>query len=435
MSASPDAIGRSVRLDGIDYVVTGVLPATVGPLEHQQEFFIAARWGTPPRKGPFFIITLGRVAPDSRAPAAAELHAINRRIFPLWRSSYQDERATWGLVDLKESLVYDFKSVGRLSLGAVALVWLIACVNASNLLVARVTSRRRELAVRSALGASRSRLIRYLLAESAVLAFSAAAVGIVLARIGIGLVQRFGEGFVPRATEIALAGRAWWLLVMVTAVSAAIFGLVPALHGTGGPVDDGLRSLGRSSTGNLRVRRLRQALVASQFAVATPLLIVGGLLLGSLNNLKRVDLGFDTRNLLTGYLALPRAEYREVGQQVAFWSELRAAPREDPGGDRTHLRRQPPTRGRRQPEQLQSGSLTDGGRPVRTGHHVGRGDARLLPAPQDQVVEGKAAPGLRRRRRRAAGDRGRSGVGEPLLSRARPRSESGCGAAAAAPAR
>ncbi len=323
MSGRPDAIGRSVRLDGIDLVVTGVLPAMVGPLLYRLDLFFAARWGTPPRKGPFFIITLGRVAQASRAPAAAELHAINRRIFPLWRASYQDERATWGLVDLKESLVHDFKSIGRLALGAVALVWLIACVNASNLLVARVTSRRRELAVRSALGASRSRLIRYLLAESAVLAFSAAALGIVLARVGIGLVLRFGEDFVPRATEIALAGRAFWVLVIVTAVSAAIFGLVPALHGTGGPVDDGLRSLGRSSTGNLRVRRLRQALVASQFAVATPLLIVGGLLLGSLNNLKRVDLGFDTRNLLTAYLALPRAEYREVGQQVAFWAELR----------------------------------------------------------------------------------------------------------------
>jgi putative ABC transport system permease protein len=331
LGARPDAIGRAVRLDGTDHVVTGVLPATVGPLEEQQDFFIAARWDTPRRKGPFFIVTLGRVAAASRAPAAAELHAINRRIFPLWRSSYQDERATWGLADLKDSLVNDFKTVGRLSLGAVALVWLIACVNASNLLVARITSRRRELAVRSALGASRSRVIRYLLAESALLAVSAAAVGVVLAGIGIGLVQRFGEGFVPRAAEIALAGPALWVLAAVTAVSAAIFGLIPALHGTGGPVDEGLRSLGRSSTGNLRVRRLRQALVSSQFAVATPLLVVGGLLLGSLNNLKQVDLGFDTSNLVTGHIVLPRAEYRDAGQQVAFWTELRRRIEQLPG--------------------------------------------------------------------------------------------------------
>ena len=323
MGGRSDAIGRTVRLDGIDHVVTGVLPAVTGPLERQQDFFIAAKWDTPRRKGPFFIITLGRVAESSRAAAVAELHAINRRIFPIWRASYQDERATWAIVDLKESLVSGFTSMGKLALGAVALVWLIACVNASNLLVARVTSRRRELAVRSALGASRSRLIRYLLAESAVLAVIAAAVGILLAQLGVGVVQRFGDSFVPRAAEIALAGRALWVLAITTTVSAAIFGLVPAFHGTGGPVDEGLRSLGRSATGNRRVRRLRQVLVASQFAVATPLLIVGGLLLASLNNLKQVDLGFDTRNLLTGSVFLPRAEYREVGQQVTFWTELR----------------------------------------------------------------------------------------------------------------
>src|SRR5512138_3505954 len=163
LGGRPDVIGRPVRLDGIDYRLVGVLPPTVGPLERRQDFFIAARWDTPPRKGPFFITTLGRVPLASRDAAVAELHAINRRIFPLWRSSYQDERATWGLADLQESMVRDFKSTGQLALIAVALVWLIACVNASNLLVARVTSRRRELAVRSALGASRPRVIRHLL--------------------------------------------------------------------------------------------------------------------------------------------------------------------------------------------------------------------------------------------------------------------------------
>jgi putative ABC transport system permease protein len=219
--------------------------------------------------------------------------------------------------------VHDFKPIARLSLIAVGLVWLIACVNASNLLVARVTSRRRELAVRTALGASRPRVIRYLLAESAILAAGAAFVGVALAVVGIGLVQGAGSIFVPRTTEIALAGRTLWVLLAVTATSGLMFGLVPALHGTGGPVDEGLRSLGRSSTGSRRVRRLRQALVGSQFAVATPLLIVAGLLLGSLDNLRKVDLGFDSSNLLTASILLPRAEYPESAKQVTFWDELR----------------------------------------------------------------------------------------------------------------
>jgi putative ABC transport system permease protein len=323
LGSRKDAIGQPIRLDGTDYTLTGVMPPAVGPLELNQDFFIAARWDTPRRKGPFFIITLGRVSDGARGSAAAELKAINKRIFPLWKASYQDERATWSLVDLKASLVNDFRPIARLSLAAVALVWLIACVNASNLLVARVTSRRRELAVRTALGASRPRVIRYLLAESAVLATAAALVGVAVAAVGIGLVQRFGAAYVPRTAEVVLAGRTLWILIAVTAVSIAIFGLVPALHGTGGPVDEGLRSLGRSSTGTSRVRRLRQMLVGSQFAVATPLLIVAGLLIGSLENLKRVDLGFDSRNLLTGNIFLPRSEYRDVAQMVSFWNELR----------------------------------------------------------------------------------------------------------------
>jgi putative ABC transport system permease protein len=318
-----DAVGKPVRLDGTDYSLVGVLPATVGPLELGQDLFVPAQWTTPPRKGPFFITALGRVSPGARGAAAAELHAINRRIFPLWRSSYQDEKATWALMDLKEWMVAGFNTTGTLSLVAVALVWLIACVNASNLLVARVTSRRRELAVRTALGASRERVVRYLLAESVLLAFSAAIVGAVLASIGVSLVQHFGLQFVPRVAEIALAGRPLWALVGVTALSALLFGLVPAIHGSGGPVDEGLRSLGRSSTGSAGVRRLRQALVASQFAVATPLLIVAGLLIGTLNHLRHVDLGFDTHNMLTASILLPTTQYRDVGQMVSFWTELR----------------------------------------------------------------------------------------------------------------
>jgi putative ABC transport system permease protein len=113
-----------------------------------------------------------------------------------------------------------------------------------------------------------------------------------------------------------------WLLIAVTIASGVLFGLVPALHGTGGPVDESLRSMGRSATGSLAARRLRRALVASQFAVATPLLVVAGLLLVSLNELRRVDLGFDTRNMLTGAIQLPPAQYSEDAS-IVFWDELK----------------------------------------------------------------------------------------------------------------
>jgi predicted permease len=319
-----DVIGAPIELDGVKYALAGVLPQDVGPLEQRLEFFAAAQWDTPPRKGPFFIIALGRLpSVADRAAATDELHAINRRIFPLWRASYQDEKATWNLMDLKAQVVGDVRAIAGLALAAVGFVWLIACANASNLLVARVTGRRRELAVRAALGASRGRVVRYLLAESGLLALGAAALGIALAWVGIGLLRDLGVRYFPRTQEIALDGPALWLLAALTSASAFLFGIIPAMHGTGGRVDASLRAIERSSTGSVAVRRLRRALVSSQFAIATPLLIVAGLLLVSLRELGRVDLGFDTRNLLSGSISLPAAQYAEPGRVAGFWDELK----------------------------------------------------------------------------------------------------------------
>ena len=323
LGGRPDVIGKPLRLDGSDHALAGILPRMVGPLEQGQELFVAAQWATPPRKGPFFITVLGRLRNGSeRSAAAGELVAINRRIFPLWQVSYQDQKASWALMDLRTHLVGDVRTVAGLALAAVGLVLLIACANASNLLIARVTSRRRELAVRTALGASRGRVIRHLLAESSLLATGAAAVGIALASAGIGLLRSVGADYFPRTQEITLDGPVLWLLAASTAAGGLLFGLVPAVHGTGGPVDESLRSFGRSSTGSIAVRRLRRLLVAGQFAIATPLLVVAGLLLASLNELGRVDLGFDIRNLLSGTILLPAAQYPDAGRVAAFWDEI-----------------------------------------------------------------------------------------------------------------
>jgi putative ABC transport system permease protein len=185
-----------------------------------------------------------------------------------------------------------------------------------------MTSRRRELAVRAALGASRGRVVRLLLAESSLLALGAAAVGVALAWAGIGLLQNLGAVYFPRTDEIALDGPVLGMLIGLTLISTFLFGLLPAMHSTG-DVDESLRSMGRSSTGSMGVRRLRRLLVGSQFAIATPLLVVAGLLLASLSQLGRVDLGFDTRNLVTGSLSVPEAQYPDAGRVAAFWDELR----------------------------------------------------------------------------------------------------------------
>ncbi|HLE85550.1 MAG TPA: ABC transporter permease, partial [Thermoanaerobaculia bacterium] len=323
------ALGQVVRLNGVDHTVVGVLPAEVGPFERDQEFFAPARWETPPRKGPFFVSALGRLPEGAdRAAADEELRAINRRIFPVWQASYQDQRATWATMDLKEAVIGEVGPRLVLVLGAVGFVLLIASTNAANLLVARAAQRRRELAVRGALGASRARVVQHLLAESTVLATTAAAVGLVLAAAGVRLVSVTGADYIPRAQEVALSGPVLGFLAAATLGSALLFGLVPALAGAWGRFGSGQLSGGsggRSTTDGAGPRRLRQALVAAQFAIATPLLIASALLLASFAKLQRVDPGFDPENVLTAAVTLPAERYTEPADIAPFWQ--RAASR------------------------------------------------------------------------------------------------------------
>jgi predicted permease len=326
-----DALGRPVRLDAVDYTLAGVLPPAVGPLEQRQDFFVVAQWTTPPRKGPFFIWTLGRLRTDvSRDAAASELRAINTRMFPIWKSSYQDDKATWSFVDLKTLIVSDLGTMGGLALGAVVLVWLIACTNASSLLLARATNRRPELALRTALGASRSQVLRHLLVEAALLAAGAASIGVAIAWAGIRLFRTVGVDYSPRTHEIALAGPALLVLAGVTIVSLLLFGLIPALHASGRLAGETLRSA-RTSTAGVAARRIRGLLVGLQFAIATPLLVAAALLLATLVALARVDLGFDRTNLVTGGVQLPASQYREPAAIMAFWNELQTRVERIPG--------------------------------------------------------------------------------------------------------
>lgn len=317
-----DVIGQTVKLDGAEHTIVGVLPALVTPLERRQDVFVALQFGTPQRRGPFPYWIVGRLRQGvTRDAAAGELRAIAQRLYPIWKSSYQDEKTTWSLIDLKQRVVGNVETTASLALAAVTLVWIIACVNASNLLIARVASRRRELSLRTALGASRARVLRHLLVESSLLAVGSALIGVALAAGGIDLLRDVAAAYFPRTQEIALDGAVLPVLALLTVVSTLIFGLIPAIHGLAARPEETLHAGERSSTGTRTTRRLRQALVGTQYAIATPLLVTAALLLLSLNAMRQVDLGFDARNLVSGSIRLPAALYKPDAA-ATYWTEL-----------------------------------------------------------------------------------------------------------------
>lgn len=304
----------------MEYRVIGVLPEQPGALEAEREFFAAARWAAPSRKGPFFVQGLGRIKPGlDREAVEAELLAVNRRLFPVWESSFQDRNAVWGQHDLREAIIGEIDKTLYLAFAAVLFVFLIASANAANLLVARSSYRRRELAVRSALGASRSRLLLHLWSENLLLATGASLLAMGVAGGGIRLLQTAGAAFVPRSQEIGLHGPVIWFLLAATVISMILFGFLPSLGLADSNLGQVLHSGSRSVSGARGLQRMRRALVITEVAVAVPLLIGGGLLVGSLVRLQQVDVGFDPAHILTLEVSLPET-YDDMASVHQFWN-------------------------------------------------------------------------------------------------------------------
>jgi putative ABC transport system permease protein len=331
-------VGRSMTIDGASYVIVGVLERTAGPLEHGVAVFTAAQWPEPKRKGPFFTMVIARLRPDvSRTVALQALRATNARLFPIWRWSYQDEKATWGMLDLKERLVGNVSSTLMLVLAAVGCVLLIACANAVNLLIARGLYRTRELAIRGALGASRGRLLQHVLVEAAMLSAGAALIGLIVAAISLQLLTAYGTQYIPRIDEVQLSGATLLYLMGLALASGVVIGILPAFRSSQLHVDHALRAGGRSASDGPAARRVRRALVAAEFALATPLLVAAALVLTSLDRLNRVPVGIDSSHLFTASASLPGPRYRQDSDRQAFWQRAMQRLAALPGVESTAL--------------------------------------------------------------------------------------------------
>lgn len=328
----PSRLGEPVRVDGVEVPVVGVLPARVGPSLEDADIILPLQVAPPQRKGPFFLEALGRlgegVAPEA---ASAELRAINERIFPLWKDSWPDQEATWAMTDLKTRVVGDVGTTLVVILGAAAFVLIMVCANAASLLLARIVDRRRELAVRAALGASRENLVAQLLAESGLLVVLGSLGGLGLAGLGIHLTTTLGAPFLPRTSEVGLTGPVLFFSLAMAVTSLVLFGLLPALRAPGARVSEGLREGGARGGSSAWTGRVRNLLVTTQFAVSVPVLVGGGLLVASFLTLARVDAGFDADRVLALDVSLPGDADLSNQELNHTWDQLLQEIRSIPG--------------------------------------------------------------------------------------------------------
>ncbi|HLY18447.1 MAG TPA: ABC transporter permease [Bryobacteraceae bacterium] len=333
LAADPHILGRKIVLDAEPFTVVGVMPP--GADHPGNEYRAVAHgqtvdlwWpftfeGNPAQRGSHYLEVIGRLRRAvSPVQGQAEMNALIAQL----AREHPGALAGWQalVIPLYQEIVGPSQRLLWVLLGAVGLVLLIACANAANLLLARATSRQREIAVRAALGAGRWRLVRQMLTESLLLTVLGGALGAATAAAGVKiLVSLLPAGF-PRADAIHLNAGVLAYTLLITLATGIIFGLAPALQAARPDLQQSLREGSRGATSNARHVRLRSVLVVGETALACVLLIGAGLMLHSFVRLLRTDPGFRPEHLLTASISLPDAAYKPKDAPPA-WSRLLAS--------------------------------------------------------------------------------------------------------------
>ncbi|HEX4959525.1 MAG TPA: ABC transporter permease [Thermoanaerobaculia bacterium] len=325
--ADPHIVGRRIQVDGQDRTVTGVMPPgfTVGDKRTDAWIPLALDPLKPGNRGNHYLWLVGRLKPGvSLEQARSEMHGLLSR----WHQEGQKmhtpslDQHPFVIQPLQEDLVGAVKPKVEVLMGAVGLVLLISCVNVANLLLARAEARQKEIAVRTALGADRSRLLRQFLTESVLLALLGGALGLALAYAGLKGIIAANLDSLPRVDEIGLDK---WTLIFtfgVSVVSGLLFGLAPALHARAGELFASLKEGGQRTTAGTGHQRLRRGLVVAEVALAAMLVIGGGLMIRSFWKLLQVNPGFDPKNVLSCEISLPRATYPDAANVRTFYQNL-----------------------------------------------------------------------------------------------------------------
>ena len=343
-------IGRALTIGGEPYTVVGVMPPEFTYPADRIDYWIPLSTMGPDaigrQRGSRFMDVIARLAPGvTPAQAHDELAAIARRI-----ADRESDARGWSdvtIVPAREALVGEVRRPLLVLLGAVAFVLLITCVNIAGLLLARATARQSELAVRSALGAGRGRIVRQLVTESMVLALLGGALGVLLAYVGVRALGALGAAELPRAPEIRMDGTVLLFALGLSTVSGLLFGLLPALRATSRNLQGVLRAGARGSVGGAG-QRLRSALVVAEVALAVVLVVGAGLAAKSFARLLDVDPGFQPRNVLAVRLGMAFGRLGEE-RMPAYYEALLARIAAVPGVEAVGSAKNFPLRGMGEP--------------------------------------------------------------------------------------
>jgi putative ABC transport system permease protein len=324
--ADPAVLDKTIAVSGRPASIVGVMPKD-SQWPESVEIYSPIGYGTTPpesamRRDNQVWSAIARLQPGVTVEqATAVIKTIASRVEqenPATRAGI-----TGRAVSLHEWIVGpDLRRTLMIMLGAVGFVLLIACVNVANLLLARAATREREIAIRTALGAARIRLIRQLLTENLLLSLTGGALGLLLALWGVDVLKAMSPNSIPRLSEAGIDSGVLAFVIAVSLVTSLVFGLIPALHASKPDLNESLKEGGRGSTGGARGRRTRSLLVVSEVALSLVLLVGAGLMIRSFFRLQQVDPGFKSDNLLTLDLTVPRARYLKRPDVADFYQKV-----------------------------------------------------------------------------------------------------------------
>ncbi|MEK6323111.1 MAG: ABC transporter permease [Acidobacteriota bacterium] len=331
----PSVLDQSVMINGRPATVVGVMPKDSQWPDTIEVWSPLGFGGTPPewamRRDNQIWNAVARLKPGvTIEQATAVIKAIASRV----EQENPDSRAgvTGRAFTLREWIVGpELRLALIVMLGAVGFVLLIACVNVANLLMARAATREREIAIRTALGAGRTRLIRQLLTESFLLSFVGGGLGLLLALWGVDVLKVMAPASIPRLSEAGIDGGVLAFVAAVSIVTSIIFGLIPAVHASKPDLNETLKEGGRGTAGGARGQRIRSLLVIAEVALSLVLLVGAGLMIRSFLRLQKVDPGFDVDNLLTLDITAPRSRYAKLADVAGFYERVIGRLESQPG--------------------------------------------------------------------------------------------------------